>query len=132
MQIRPGKTYTAKQMKKKLDEVFSLYIRKRDNGICFTCKVQRPIKQMQNGHYISRTHTSVRFDEQNCHCQCVGCNVFLKGNIPKYSLELVRKYGPGVLEELERRRAQVRKINVGEYLELIKTYEAKIYELDHS
>lgn len=131
MKILKGKTYTVKTLKKKLDQVFSVYIRKRDNGVCFTCKIQKPWREMQNGHYITRAANATRFNEKNCNCQCVGCNVFRKGNMDAYALELVKKYGLRILEDLNRLKHTVKQFTVGELLELINYYEKKIYEFDN-
>lgn len=91
-----------------LDKVFSLYIRKRDmiSGWvqCFTCGALKPIEEMQCGHYVSRSHHSLRWDERNCHAQCVGCNIFKKGNMDEYAVRLVAMYGHSILEELNREK----------------------------
>lgn len=86
---------------KRLDKVFSEYIRQRDNGVCFTCGLQREWKYQQNGHYISRTYKNTRWLESNCHTQCVGCNVFRKGNMDVYALRLIEKYGAEHLKHLD-------------------------------
>lgn len=56
---------------------------------------------MQCGHYISRTHTALRYHPKNTKPQCVGCNMFNKGRLDVYAVNLIREYGPGVLEELQ-------------------------------
>lgn len=113
---------TVQALKKRLDTIFSLYIRNRDRGTCFTCGVQKPISQMQNGHYISRSHNNTRYDEQNCNCQCVGCNVFKHGNMDVYALQLQKKYGPSILEELQKRKNVIRQFTVIELQNLIQKY----------
>ncbi len=88
-------------LKGKADTVFSKWIRARDKHICYTCgKVMQP-KESQNGHYISRTFTSLRYDERNCHAQCIACNIFKKGNLTLYALRLETQYGTGILQLLE-------------------------------
>mgnify|MGYP003665460414 CR=1 FL=1 len=68
---------------KKLDTVFSQYIRQRDaeNEIatCFTCGKKAHWKKLQNGHFQSRRFYATRWDEMNCQVQCAGCNVFKYG-----------------------------------------------------
>lgn len=123
------KKKSLKKLKGDLDKIFSLYIRNRDKGICFTCGLIKPIEEMQNGHFFSRVYLSTRFDEQNCHCQCVGCNVFKNGNYPKYSIRLVDKYGQGILKELERRTRQPIKFSRADYEALIEEYKSKLFNL---
>jgi len=89
--------YSISQLKKKADKIFSLYIRKRD-GACFTCGNS---ENLQCGHYIPRDCLELRYDEKNCHAQCVGCNVFRKGNYTVYAMNLMRKYGDNILYDLD-------------------------------
>lgn len=121
------KQKTLKQLKKKLDEIFSKYIRLRKarKGVvqCVTCNKFGYWKEMQCGHYVSRTHLSTRFDERNCNVQCVGCNVFKKGNMDEYALYMKREYGEGILEELNKLKHKSRKITRAEYQEKIQHYK---------
>ena len=72
-----AKKLTRTKLVKKLDTIFSQYIRKvnSDNEIstCFTCGKQDHWKKLQNGHFQSRRHYSTRWDETNCQVQCAGC-----------------------------------------------------------
>jgi len=92
---------TITKLKKMLDKEYSIYIRNRDNGICFTCGKQDDIKKMQNGHYESRIYLNTRWNDENNHCQCKTCNIFKKGNYPKYATQLEKMYGYGILQKLE-------------------------------
>lgn len=65
-------------MVKKLDKVFSQYIRLRDampGGVfrCISCGRTLPIGRADCGHYFSRRHMSTRFDEDNCNAECSYC-----------------------------------------------------------
>lgn len=110
------------KLRKKLDTVFSLWIRTRDNGICYTCGIRKPIKESQNGHYVSRIWTNLRYNEKNCHAQCCGCNVFRNGNLDEYALRLKAQYGEGILEELNGLKHQIKRFTIGELQELINKY----------
>ena len=78
-----AKKLTRSKIVKKLDAVFSQYIRQKNaiNEIatCFTCGKQDHWKKLQNGHFQSRRFYSTRWNEQNCQVQCSGCNVFKYG-----------------------------------------------------
>jgi hypothetical protein len=95
-------------LKKKLDTLFSLYIRQKYevNGLveCYTCGTLKPIKSMQNGHFFSRSHLSVRWDEDNCRCQCAGCNVFKSGNYIVYTQKMLSELGAEKFAELEAKK----------------------------
>ena len=77
-----AKKLTRSKLVKKLDAVFSQYIRLKDadefgNATCFTCGKVDHWKKLQNGHFQSRKHYATRWDEMNCQVQCVsGCNMY--------------------------------------------------------
>ena len=50
-------------------------------------------KRNAAGHYISRSHYSTRWNEDNIFPQCVSCNVFKTGNYPVYAEYLDEKFG---------------------------------------
>ena len=101
--IKKKKLPTMKRLKKDADKVFSDFIRQRDKGRCYTCDNIKDWTEQQNGHYMSRRHTNTRYDEENCHCQCVSCNVFLRGNMPLYAIRLQKQYGNDILKDLFRK-----------------------------
>lgn len=108
---------------KKLDRVFSLYVRKRDKGVCITCGAKGEPKYMQAGHYVSRGHYATRWDERNVHCQCMRCNVFLSGNYPLYSEKMIEKYGLEIIRELNRLGQTIAKYSNQDLENLIQKYE---------
>lgn len=111
-----------KKLIERLDAVFSLWIRKRDKGKCFTCPKQGDIKEMQNGHFVPRNNMSLRFDELNCHCQCPQCNVFKKGAMDEYAANIVMTYGEKTLLDLRRRKHETKKFTLQELKDLIQKY----------
>ncbi len=98
------KTKSISQLKKQADKNFSLYIRKKyadwkDQVRCYTCDKTFPLKEIQNGHFVSRTYTNLRWSEKNCRPQCVSCNVFKRGAMDEFATRLERET-PGILAEL--------------------------------
>lgn len=90
-----------KKLVEKLDKVFSLYIRHRDNFLCFTCgKVKSKSVIIQCGHLITRGKQSVKWDERNAHAQCAGCNKLHCYQPEHYNLKFIRKYGKAKYERL--------------------------------
>lgn len=114
----------------KLDDVFQMCIRYRDNFTCITCGKRFPVgerKELHAGHYVGRGNYSTRWDEENVNAQCAGCN--LKQNHGdaeiwhRYEVELELKYGKGTVERLLIKKHQIFKYNKGWMLDEIKFYE---------
>ena len=120
--MKTAKKPKIKTLIKELDRVFSLFIRKRDHNICITCGKKMTLNQSQCGHYVSRKWLSLRWDEKNCNCQCVSCNVFKHGNMDEYALALKKKYGSRILEELNKKKNEIVKFTADKLTELIKHY----------
>lgn len=122
------KTVKKSVLIKELDRVFSLFIRHRDHYVCCTCGKSDPARA-QNGHYIPRAHMNTRWDEENCHCQCVHCNVFMKGKMADYAIFIVDKYGADHLKELDKRKKQIRQWTSKELIEATEYYKKKLSDL---
>ena len=127
---------TRSQVVKKLDTVFSEYIRLRyaKNGIveCFTCGKQAHWKDnMQAGHFQSRKHYSTRWDELNVHPQCPKCNVFSQGEQYEYAKFLDRTYGEGTAESLVQKAREIEKFSQLELESMIEHYQQELKRLSH-
>lgn len=90
------------KLKARLVLEFNAYIRTRDRNLgCISCGTG-PVDHA--GHFYSTSQCpqpSMRFNEKNVNGQCVNCNSFREGNRQGYIKGLIKKYGPGILEELE-------------------------------
>lgn len=111
---------------KELDVLFSQFIR-LSNSIdgfctCVTCGRVYEWKKIQAGHFISRQHYSVRWDERNVKPQCYGCNVMQQGRQYEFSKYL----GQELSEELYLLSKQTRKFSEIELQEMIEYYKNKI------
>lgn len=122
------------QLKKDADKYFSLCVRYRDGEYkrgewmveCITCHTEKPLKQMQAGHFVSRKVSSLRYDEENVNAQCPGCNVFKYGEQYLYSKEIDLKYGTGKADELMSRRHETHKFTIPELEEIIHDAKEQI------
>lgn len=74
---------------------------------------------MQNGHFVSRGASALRYDEQNCNAQCVGCNMFKSGEQYLYSVALDNKYGDGTAAKLMARRREIHRFSHEELEKII-------------
>ena len=122
-----SKKLSRSKVVKKLDTIFSQYIRKKnsDHGkaICFTCGKVDEWKNLQCGHFQSRRHYSTRWDEVNCQVQCAGCNVFKYGEQYKFSIALNAKYGESTADDLLHKAKKQVKYHTHELIEMIKKYQ---------
>ena len=59
----------------KADQVFSLYIRNRDDWTCRRCS-RREEGGMQNSHYFGRGKEATRFEPTNCDTLCFECHQY--------------------------------------------------------
>lgn len=87
--VKPLKYFT-----QQAQNAFNAYIRYRDrNEPCISCGRFHEGKH-DAGHYRTvGANPELRFDEDNCHKQCVPCNHHLSGNIEKYTPNLIAKIG---------------------------------------
>ena len=124
----PKKKLTRSKLVKKLDNIFSQYIRlsnsKNGNCTCVTCGKVGDWKNggIQAGHFMSRKHYSTRWDERNVKPQCIGCNMFKAGEQYKFSL-----YNGGKLSEelLQKSRETVKFADV-DLIEMADYYSNKV------
>lgn len=98
--------------KEKAWKAFSEYIRTRDClrfsgspdlGMCVTCKIARPFKELQAGHFIQGRSNSVLFDERIVYSQCFSCNgnppYGKGGNYVEYYVFMLEEWGQIMIDE---------------------------------
>ena len=127
MKNKKEKSYS--KTKKDLDKIFSVFIRKRDGGKCFTCGAQKRWEETDAGHYIKRQHLTTRWDEKNTNCQCRCCNRFRDGNKELYAISLEKKYGYGILQELDKLKNSNKLFKLVDLEKMIKVYKLKVEEM---
>ncbi len=128
---KKAKAKTAAWWKHKLWEVFSLYIRTRDNFTCFTCGRIGTGSAIHAGHFIPASvgGLSLYFDERNVHAQCYHCNVNLGGFGARYAEVMRESYGEKIVQELWKIKNQgMVQISIPEYQEKISYYQSKLKE----
>ena len=119
-----------KTLKNSLDRIFAQFIKARDSNedyfVCISCGNPKPIDQFNAGHYFSRGNLSIRWNEKNVNGQCIYCNQWKSGNIQGYEKGLKKKYGDGVIQELEIKKALSKKYARFELEILITHYKERI------
>jgi 5-methylcytosine-specific restriction endonuclease McrA len=101
---KPHKTDRQKLIRK-LDDIFSEFIRLRDsdsNGICkcITCGSFDHWRSVDAGHFITRENMGTRWEEENVHAQCQGCNRFKSGKQYEHGLAVDKRHGAGTASKL--------------------------------
>lgn len=119
---------------KRLDRLFSQYIRLRDTkekGFCTCCSCSRKVTYDTSdaGHYISRGYKSTKYDEINVHAQCRNCNRFRQGMQRDYQEFIIKRYGKEEEEKLYLKSKMLCKRNRNDFLQLIEHFKSKVNEL---
>jgi hypothetical protein len=119
--------------------LFNEYIRIRDTTDnyfrCISCGEIKSVKDMNAGHYYNVGHyPGLRFEEDNCHGQCIHCNNYLHGNLIEYRDNLFVKIGPERFEKLKIKAGLYKrngyKFSRFELTEKIEYFKNKIKELN--
>lgn len=123
-----------KTLKKKLDDTHSLWIRLKnanDEGMvsCVTCPAFKHYKEVDCGHFITRSRLSIRWDEKNTAVQCKKCNGFGNGEQYKFGQWIDRRYGEGTVKKLEALSHISIKLTRVDLQEMIEETEAKLMAL---
>jgi len=127
---------TRKNIVKKLDTVFSEYIRRKYADKlgyvkCYTCNKKAYWKGegIQNGHFISRASRALRWSQDNCRPQCYQCNCMRYGQNYLFAMNLNKEYGYDKAAELLQQSREIVKHTDLELLEKIEYYKGLIDKL---
>ena len=124
------------ELKKALNltkQIVHEYIRKRDSGKpCISCNEPwRP--DFQAGHYHkAELYETLKFNLDNIHGQCQGCNIFKNGNLEQYNINLPLRIGPErfiklqALAQVDKKQSKVWNV---ENLKIIRENVKKIVQL---
>tara|TARA_R110000803_G_scaffold171707_2_gene234608 strand:+ start:16 stop:435 length:420 start_codon:yes stop_codon:yes gene_type:complete len=134
---------TRSQIKKKLDTVFSQYVRIHGSnemgwGECITCGRLKFWKEAHCGHFITRAKMSTRWlyepdiGRVNVGFQCAKCNLFGQGQQYVFGRKLDERYGEGTAEKILYLSNQTKKWSVYELEDLHHYYKKKVEELKES
>jgi len=116
---------------KDLQKIFNEFIRLRDQKKpCISCLAPAGTYTVNAGHYYPvGGYPNLRFNEDNCHNQCVHCNQHKHGNLIEYRKGLEERIGIEKLEELDQLKNETLKLTIPEIKELIQEYKQKVKQL---
>ena len=90
-------------LKKKLQRIINKKVRERDKDlgcICYGC--ENPVQVA--AHFIpKRGYDYFRYDMDNIHGCCVGCNTYKEGNTVAFRIGLVERYGEEYVKNIEKK-----------------------------
>lgn len=117
--------------KKKAHELLQRLVRMKaadDNGFaeCVSCGAVKHYKQMDGGHFISRTYSFHSLREENIHPQCKRCNRFFTGCHDDYRRYMVEMYGEDFVEWLTDTKHTLHKWSILELDAMIVEFKERI------
>lgn len=109
------------------------YARLRDyleNGLrCVTCN--SITGKRDGGHFLPTSgYSSIRYNTNQIHQQCVNCNQYNGGRYKEYRVFMIDKYSLEYVENLEAQKGVIRGYSVEYYQRLIKVVRKKINKLE--
>ena len=121
-------------LKKRLDAVFSLFVRRRlavgDMATCVTCSKVSHWKTMQCGHFIPRHYLAGRWNLENCAVQCPSCNIWGRGRYPEFAQWGVNRYGQGWLPKMIALKRETLKLTRSDLETMIEDYETRLRQIE--
>ena len=139
--IRDKKANSISVLGKKLDKVFSEYIRKRDaiattgylwEIVCITCNERKEYYQFDCWHFVSRANRSTRWEENNCNAQCKVCNNRWWGRQYEHWKAIDKKYWEWEADRLITKWQEVFKVTRGYLQDKIDDISDKLSSLDNN
>ena len=132
--VRKEQLKTRRDYIKDLQVIFNRFIRARDDKqTCISCGSMPSQKRggvFDAGHYRSvGANPELRFNEDNCHKQCVRCNRELSGNVANYRINLIKRIGQDRVDIIEGKHPPL-KWSVMEIKHKIKNYKQKLKQLE--
>lgn len=101
------------------DRLTSRYVILRDK-FCVTCGTN---EGLTNSHLFKRGRIPLRFDLENCNCQCATCSGRHNTDPRPYEQWFIRKFGQKKFDDLQVRSYQIAQFRVPELKEIIALLE---------
>lgn len=126
------KDKTLPQLKNELQTVFNEFIRLRDSEKpCISCGEFKPL---QAGHFFAvKGYDALRFNEDNVHGECAGCNCFNESHLIYYHDRLIERIGQERVDELKLCAETYKRLGYkwskSELKELIIEYKERVKQL---
>lgn len=123
--IKP-KLPTRKSLVKKLDKALWDLLKEAE-PFCVTCnKTIDSGAKFAPGHYITRGVYALRWDLNNVHTQCWGCNFKHEYDPLPYTLYLQKRYGPEIFDYFNDKRRVHTKFSNSDLLGILGGLSGKV------
>jgi len=126
---------TRKDIIKNISVIFKKYIRHRDldhAGWTRCCTCSKPIQikggDINAGHFMIDKRLATRWNERNCHAQCVKCNME-GGQQYEHAKYIDKRWGEGTAAGLERDSLTSIKYFIHDLLYIENQWKQKLAEL---
>ena len=119
---------TRKSAKAKAVKYFNKFIVLRDGKRCVQCG---STENVGCGHVIAKGQgEALLFDEDDCHAQCWAHN-YKHSHFPEdYTGWFLEAYGTDLYREIVRRKKEIKKYTIDDFLEIADKYKAKCEALE--
>jgi len=133
--VKRKKLPTLSSLEKKLDKVFSEYIRRKDADeggtvACVTCGKLFHWKEVHCGHFVKRQHRAVRWDVDNAGPQCVRDNLHMGGRQDDFAIHILASKGRFTLDRLMAAKYKPVKFTRADLEKLIEGFKEKLEGLN--
>lgn len=99
---------------------------------CYTCGKHMHWKEAQAGHAIGGRTNAVLLDEEILRPQCVGCNVFKRGEYQVFVTKLIEENGFDWWKQKLEASKETKKYLRSEIEEIIVGFKQRLKELEHA
>lgn len=120
---------------RKLDRVFSQYIRLRDSddkGMikCVSCPSRIHRKKAHSCHFVSRSRLWYRRDEKNCHAGCPSCNTYRQEmHMRNYTTFMIDNYWRRKVDKMLADEHKIQKVSIHEIRAKLEVYKKLVKEM---
>lgn len=118
-------------IEKKLDRVFSDFIRLRDKLTCQRCGKQfaKFTIGIQNSHFWGRRHRATRWSELNCCTLCGGCHIHLTANPETHRQWYRARIGDDAYTKLEHMHQKSPKFTLHDLQLMLEFYRKQVNQI---
>lgn len=95
---------------------------------CVTCGKRGHYKEMDAGHFVSRTYSKFKLHEENIHPQCKGCNRYASRSIDDYFIFMCDTYGSDAVRQMIETKREIKKWDRIELTDMISDLKVRIKE----
>lgn len=97
--------------------------------VCYTCGKIHGIKEVDAGHFITRSKDSVLFNENNCRPQCKKCNRFQQGRSYDFEIKLIDEIGIRGVDALKELAKFTIHFTTADFEQIASVYKFKVNNL---